>query len=193
MYLDEKANKELKSILSQFVDAYRIVCENSRNEYMKTLAPGAQIPKEGVIYGEDFKKEFDSMCAGYRNKALEIVEKKLSELRDKATEAPSTEAVNSIALLNMRKDITEDEIDNLLTRYGDNAQVWKTLVSIAKEHDIYTFREINDLDEKVQTLVDLEKNLEKTLSVMSALAGHATESFMSLIAMDIDEAFPIEG
>lgn len=193
MYLDEKANKELKSILSQFVDAYRIVCENSRNAYMKTLAPGAQIPKEGMIYGEDFKDEFDSMCAGYRNKALEIVEKKLSELRDKTTEAPSTEAVNSIALLNMRKDITEDEIDNLLTRYGDNAQVWKTLVSIAKEHDIYTFRELNDLDEKVQTLVDLEKNLEKTLSVMSALAGHATESFMSLIAMDIDKAFPIEG
>lgn len=193
MYLEEKANKELKSILSQFVDAYRMICESSRNAYMKTLSAGDPVPQEGAIYGENFKSEFESMSAGYREKALEIVEKKLSGLRDKATEAPSAEAVNSIALLNMRKDITEDEIDNLLTRYGDNVQVWKTLVSIAKAHDIHVFREDTDLETEIRILTDLEENLEKALSVTSALKGHATEAFMSMVAMDIDRAFPVEG
>lgn len=192
MYSDERANKELKSIISQFKDSYRIACDSSRDAYMKTLAAGAPIPKEGSLYGETFKNEFESMCSGYRDKARKIVEKKLSELREEVTKAPSTEAVNSITLLNMRNNITEAEIDDLLTRYGDNVQAWRTIVSIARDHNIYAFRD-NDIDERIAAAESLERTLDKALSAQSAIGGRASDGFLSMVELDIDKVFPIEG
>lgn len=192
MIWNERTNKELKSILSQFKDSYRIACDSSRNAYMKTLSAGAQVPKEGMIYGEDRRREFESMCAGYRDKALEILNKVGTELREKATEAPSTEAVNSITLLNMRKNITEDEIDNLLTRYGDNPQAWETIVSIARDHDIHAFND-HPIKRQIEAVDGLARTMERTISAQSANGGHASDGFLAMIEMNIDDVFPIEG
>lgn len=186
MYSNEKANKELKSIISQFKDSYRIACDTSRNAYMKTLSAGAQIPREGFIYGDNFKAEFESMSSGYRDKVREIIGKNLSELREKMTEAPSTEAVNSITLLNMRKDVTENEIENLLSRYGDNHQARNTIVSIARNHGIYNFGD-DETTERIADLESLESNLTKSLS-----ASTANDGLFAMMELDIDDVFPVE-
>ena len=192
MYSNEKANKELKSILSQFKDAYRMACDASHKAYVSSLPTGAQIPRDDVIYGENYKAEFDSMCAGFRKKAHEIMDERLSELREKATEAPSTEAVNSITLLSMRKDIPEKEFENLLVRYGDNAQAWKTIVSIANAHGIHSFT-TPDIDDKIADVESLDKSLDKVLSLKNAIDGYANDGFLAMVGMDIDNVFPTEG
>lgn len=191
MYSNEVVNKELKSLLSQFKDSYKMASESSRNEYMKTLVPGAEIPKTGVIYGDNRVREFESMCDGYRGKMKSIIADVSSDLKDKETEAPSTEAVNSITLLSMRKNVTEDEIDNLLTRYGDNQQAWRTINSIAKDHNIHVFRD-HENEGKLSRVNDLEANLDRALSASSAISGHASDGYLSMIAMEIDNVFPVE-
>lgn len=187
----EKANKELKSLLSQFKDSYRMACESSRNEYIKTLSPGAPLPKEGIIYGQEKKQEFESMCVGYRDKAREIIAKHLVELKEKATAPPSSDAVNSISMLSMRKNVTSDEINDLLSRYGDNPMCWDTIVSIAKENDIHSFGK-HPVKSQIEDLEGLSKTIDKTLSVQSANAGHASDAFVSMMALEVDRSFPVQ-
>lgn len=191
MIINEKVNKELKSIISQFKDSYQIACDSSRNAYMKTLPAGARVPKEGILYGDERRQEFESMCAGYRDKALALLNKVLSDLHDKMTEAPSTDAVNSITLLGLRENISQSEIENLLERYGDNPQAWNTIVSIARDHDIRAFSD-HPIEGQISAINDLSRSLERVLSTRSASAGHATDGFLSMVEMQIDEVFPAE-
>lgn len=189
-YRASTINKELKELLNTFKDSYRTTCYASRVQYMKTLPAGSQIPKEGVIYGDAEKQQFDLDCKGFRDKAYKILSDAHSELKKEATEAPSTEAVNSLALLNMRKDITETEIEDLINRYGDNPQVWKTIRSIAGENGI----RVSDhpINEQIRNIEGLMHTLNSTLSVASASKGHAGDGFLSMVAMQIDDAFPVE-
>ena len=190
-YRASTINKELKELLNTFKDSYRTTCYASRVQYMKTLPAGSQIPKEGVIYGDAEKQQFKLDCKGFRDKANKILSDAHSELKKEATEAPSTEAVNSVALLNMRKDITETEIEDLINRYGDNPQVWKTIRSIAGENGI----RVSDhpINEQIRNIEGLMHTLNSTLSVASASKGHAGDGFLSMVAMQIDDAFPVEG
>ena len=177
MTINEKTNKELKSIISQFKDSYRIACDSSRNEYIKTLSAGARVPKEGILYGDERRQEFESMCAGYRDKALALLNKVLSDLHDKMTEAPSTDAVNSITLLGLRKHISQSEIENLLERYGDNPQAWNTIVSIARDHDIHAFND-HPIKRQIEAVDGLARTMERTISAQSANGGHASDGFL---------------
>ena len=190
-YRASTINKELKELLNTFKDSYRTTCYASRVQYMKTLPAGSQIPKEGVIYGDAEKQQFDLDCKGFRDKANKILSDAHSELKKEATEAPSTEAVNSITLLNMRKDITETDVDDLLTRYGSNPQAWKTIKSIANDHDIRGFRD-HPIDEQIQNIEGLANTLNKTLSLASASSGHAGDGFLAMVAGQIDQTFPVD-
>lgn len=190
LFARQRINKDLKTITSQFKDAYRISCDSSRNAYMRTLAPGSPVPKEGIIYGDDYRREFESMCAGYQDRAQTILKDALEDLVKIETEAPSTEAVNSITLLKMRDDITEKEIDNLLTKYGDNPQAWRALVSIARDHKIRTFPD-HPVYTEIENIENLGANIEKTLTLRSAEQGHA-EGYISFLDAMIDGAFPTE-
>ena len=188
-FTNQRINKDLKSLVSQFKDGFRIKCDSSRNAYMKTLSPGAPMPLEGRIYGDGNRQEFESECMGYRNKAREILGDYLGDLKKKATEAPSTDAVNTISLLNMRSNITEREIDDLLTRYGDNPQAWRAINSIAIDHDIRVFKD-HPVYEEISTVEDLGASLDKAISLQSAESGHASDGYIALVNAQIDGAFP---
>lgn len=191
MYSNKTVNKELKTIISQFKDSYNMICDSSRAEYMKTLRPGAQIPREGTIYGEESKAEFDSMCSGYREKAREILDGVVSDLKVRLTDAPSAEAVNAISLLNMRKNVTREEVEDLLGRYGDNPQAWRTIASIASEHGVRGIGE-SATEEQYRDVLGVRNSLERTLYPSSAMAGHAESGYLSMLGAHIDQVFPAE-
>ena len=184
-------NKELKDILAKYKDSYKSICETSRAEYMQTLPAGAEIPKEGVIYGDKYKAAFESKCLEYKNDIRKIMNDTINDLKAKATEAPSTEAVNAITLLNMRKNVTKTEIDDMLNRYGDNVQAWRTIVSIANDNDLHDFRQC-EVDAQFEQVEGLSRSLENSISANKASQGYAGAGFMSLIEAQIDGTFPAE-
>lgn len=189
-FTKQRVNKDLKSLTSRFKDGYRITCESSRNAHMRTLSPGSPMPPQGIIYGDNIRKEFESECSGYRVKAREIIDEALQDLKKKETEAPTNEAVNSITLLNLRKEITENEIDDLLTRYGkDNPQAWRAINSIAYDHGIKVFKD-HPVYEEIEAVEALGKTLEKTISLSSAESGHASDGYITLVDEQIDNVFP---
>lgn len=186
----ETARKELKSILSQYRDSYNSMCETSRNSYMKTLPPGAIVPKSGQIYGDEARAEFESLSAGFRERIKNVISNVTDALRDRATESPSNEAVNSITLLKMRNEITRNEVEDLLLKYGDNPQAWNTIVSIASDHKIYI--DNHPIGQELQAVEDLGYSIDRVMysGASSKIAG---EGLFDMMAMQIDEALSTGG
>ena len=184
-------NKELKAITGKYVEDYKTICNRSREERIKQLRPGEPIPKESTLYGDRAKADFKELADSHRAKANEILERELKAVNDKLTEAPSTEAVNSMQLLKMRDRVTLDEINGLMIRYGDNNQIYDTLKDVARQHGIneYAF-DRNPLRVRAEMLSDLQHNINSSLTVNKAERGYATEAFISLINASIDDACP---
>ena len=182
-------NQELKDITKKYNECFRIVSEKSRSAYVNTLPPGATIPKGGKIFDQESRAFFEDRCQEFRSAADNLIGSRLSDLKKMATDAPSTEAVNTISLLNMRKNISESEISDLLARYGDNIQAYNTIVSIAKEHNIHTFSE-HGVSVAITKLEDLQRSVDNALTVHNAEEGRATDGFMSMLQMQIDDVIP---
>jgi hypothetical protein len=184
------ANKELKKIMNDFNETYKRVCAQSRDEYIKSLGPGAMIPNDGPrIYTENGKNFFTEECRKYKAKAHEIIDAQINDLKNKITEAPSTEAVNSITLLKLRDSVTEKEISDLMERYGDNVQAYKALNSIAYAHDIKSFGD-HPLCDRLDNVEALSASIDKTLVPWN---NHISDGFIGFFNMDIDSVFPAEG
>ena len=192
-FSNERINKDLKSIMSQFRDSYKSMSDASRLEYIKTLAPGANVPEEGRIYGDDRRAEFESMCQGYRAKVSDFIQGAIKDLKNKVTESPSPDAVNTITLLNLRSDVTPEEIDDLIDRYGDNVQAYKAIVSIANEKKIKGLDVIHPIEIEIRDAEDLESAIERSLNIASATSGHTSDAFLDMIDLQIDNAFPTDG
>lgn len=184
------ANKELKKIMSDFNETYKAICAKSREDYIKSLGPGAMIPNNGpMIYTEDGKNYFTEECRKYKAKAHEILDTHVRDLKNKITEAPSTDAVNSITLLKLRDSITEKEISDLMERYGDNVQAYNAIKSIAYAHNIKSFGD-HPLNARLENVEALTENIDKTIAPWNK---YISDGYIGFLGMDIDSVFPTEG
>lgn len=184
-------NTELKAITKEYAKDFRIICEKSKEERIKSLQPGDPMPRAGVLYGDDARERFKARAAEHRTKALSIVDGELAKLNDKMTAAPSTDAVNTLTLLKMRSKITPEDLRPIMERYGDNNQVYDTLRDIAAQHNIrdYAF-ETNPLRAQAEKLNGLKSSLNNNLRIDRAEKGYANDGFMSFLDAVIDDALP---
>lgn len=186
-------NTELKAITTRYTDKYKNICERSREERIKSLQPGAALPAHGKLYGDEAREQFRKEADACRVQAASIIENELKALNDKMTAAPSIEAVNTIQLLKMRSNVTAADINSLMQRYGDNSQVYDTLIDIAGQHNLNEYKfESNPLRVKANKLNDLRSSIEKNLRLERAERGYASEGFISFLNAAIDDALPEE-
>lgn len=183
----------LKDITSSYAKDYKDICERSREERIKSLEPGATLPKTGVLYGEDARQSFKVKADTHRAKANELINTELAKLNESMTAAPTTEAVNTLQLLKMRSNVTAADINNLMGRYGDNTQVYDTLLDIAAQHGIreYAYTR-NPIRERAEKLNDLKSSINNNLRLERAERGYATDGFISFLNAAIDDALPGE-
>lgn len=185
------ANYELKVILDKYVQDYTQTAEASRNAFMQSSKGGDMIPAPGRIYGNDYKAQFEERCRGYQAKAEKILDGVIADIRAKATEAPSDEAVRVVQMLQLREDLTADEVYNLLYVYGNNAQAYKAIASVAASKGVRVIP--CPIDVELKALEDLKREILKTLTIYSAEGGHANESFMSFFkSISIDAVLPTD-
>lgn len=190
-YKTREANKALKAILTQYKESYDASCKSSRDAYIQSLPAGSSIPKEGQIYGTAARDEFNSKCWDLRAEAKRILDDLSGELRDRVAEAPSADAVNTLTLLNMRHDVTENEIADLAKRFDNNPQAWKTLRAIAEQNDIHVLSE-HPIETALHQIEDIEQTLDSNLNVFSAERGHTSPGFLAMLETQIDNALPEE-
>lgn len=181
-------SENLKKVLRACEDDFKCTARASREELIKTLEPGQPAPSEGVIYGDEFKKGYKKRTEGYQADIAEILDKHVADLKKKATEAPSVEAVSSISLLNMRTNITRQEVEDLLERYGDNPQAYNTISNIARNHDIQGIGS-HPISEAAANAEGLRDTLIKAIDHRS---GGLSSGKCAFIEMSIDSLFPAE-
>lgn len=185
------ANYELKVILDKYAQDYAQTAEASRNAFMQSAKGGDKIPISGQIYGNDYKAQFESRCNGYQAEAEKILDGVITETRANATKAPSDEAVRVVQMLKLRKELTPDEVYNLLSVYGSNAQTYKAIASIAASNGVRVMP--CPIDEELKDLEALKRDMLKTLTLNNAEGGHATESFLSFFkSVSIDAVLPTD-
>lgn len=190
-YKVREANRALKAILTQYKESYDASCKASREAYLQTLPAGSSVPADGRIYGDAAREEFNGKCWDLRAEAKKILDDLSGELRNRVAEAPSADAVNTLTLLNMRHDVTEDEIAELAKRFDNNPQAWKTLKSIAEQNKIHVLRE-HPIETSLHQLEDIEQTLDSNLNVFSAERGHTSPGFLAMLETQIDNALPEE-
>lgn len=126
--------EQLREIVREFMDEYSTTCTASRNEYIKGLRPGEPTPPEGKIYGSEYQKAFDDRATIYRDKVDSILGSMLDEVLKAKTKAPDSDVANTIVLLSSRDNVTEEDIREMVSAYGDNYQVYRALQDIAKKN-----------------------------------------------------------
>lgn len=175
-------NTELKKIIKDFYSDYNRTAESTKKEYLMTLPIGAKIPDESRIYDAEELERFKERASQKRAKALSIVDEHLTDVREKMTEAPSTDAVSTITLLNSRQNITENEINHLVEAYGDNYQSYKAIQDIGTKNNIRIPEHI--LTKQEESLNNLRHSVDSALTYETA--SRRSQGFYDFLAVEVD-------
>lgn len=166
----EKAriNKELKELVNEYKQSYEAIRQQSEAKYKTTLQAGATFhPQKGFYYEED-RQAFNTVCNRLREKAHGLIDKAALEVMAQNTAAPSTEAVNVVTLLNARQNVSADEIDQLMTKYGhDCPMVYKALHEKAQALGYHDFKP-HPITEEAENMDAVSRIIDRTFSATSA-------------------------
>ena len=187
----QQANYRLKNIIDQFGKDYETACAASLQAFVASSKGGDMLPMPGHIYGNDHKERFEAHCRDVENEAVSIVEEQEAVLSNKLTEAPTADAVNIVQMLALRDDLTEEEVNNLLAKYGDNVQTFKAIVSVAASKGLHN-RWTCPQEEKLEDLRALAAAFHRTFTLQSAEVGHASTGFLEMLKLQVDSALHLE-
>jgi len=177
---------DLKQILKNYAEAYYTACDESRKEVLAQLKPGEKAPEDGRIHNVEMRSRFALDSIKYAQRAAEIFEGMIRDVKKEMAAPPSTEAVNMISMLKMRTNVPAEEYENLIEQYGSNYQTAKAIRSIAAENGyrIYT----SGLEDKLHDLEQLNASFQRTLTLASAERGGLSSgsiAFQELILDDV--------
>lgn len=177
---------DLKQILKNYAEAYYTACDESRKEVLATLKPGQIAPADGRIHNVEMRSRFALDSIKYAQRAAEIFESMIRDVKKEMAAPPSTEAVNMISMLKMRTHVSAEEYENLIEQYGSNYQTAKAIRSIAAEHGhgIYTS---SDLEGKLHDLEQLSSSFQHTLTLASAERGGLSSGSIAFQEMILDD------
>ena len=179
--------EQLKQITAQYQQTHDALCEQSRKEYMNSLPPGSSIPEPGRFYTDEARAQFAKECHELRAKKDEILGGVLEEINGKITAPPSTDAVNTVALLNARENVSEDEYDALLTKYKDDVPAYRAIKDSAVKHGYRGVFKEHPLDEYAQRIDIVNNSMNSLLTPIGK--PHTGAGYISMIDAMIDNAF----
>lgn len=182
-------NEKMKKVFSDYADIYGKLCESSRNDYIKKLAPGSSLPKAGILYGDDAAATFSAKCTELRQQGNAIIDDEMNAINDKLTAAPTAEAVNACTLLSLRKSKDAEEYRALLKKYGDNVQTGDTIRAIAKQNNVLSLPD-DPIKEKAEALESLRGTIYRDITPRNAAQGNTSPGHIAVFNMIIDEAIP---
>ena len=181
-------NKKLKDLKDQYKRSYEILQQKSEAKYKTTLKTEQTFnARQGFYYDED-RQEFQKICNELREQAHRIVDAITNGYSEQNTKAPSTEAANVVTLIGARKNISADEIDQLMTRYGhDCPMVYAALLEKAQGLGYRDFKP-HPVTEAAENMQALSGIIDKTFNASRAEGNMVS----TLAAFDVatDTALP---
>ena len=184
-----RLNKELKGLMSDYQRSYEILRQKSEDRAKTALRPGQTFHEQKGFYDESSRAEFQDICKGLREKAHALIDGAALEVMAENTKAPSTEAVNVVTLLNARQNVSPEEIDQLMTKYGhDCPMVYKALHEKAESLGYHDFKP-HPITEAAESIEALNRVIDRSFDAYNAeqrSMGATTGAF----DVTVDSAFP---
>lgn len=160
-----KLKDELFRLYDEYLESYLIASDIAYDIKLRGLKAGEVAPKKSGLYFDDNRQRFNEKAEDLKAKALKIINKALDEIVKFKTAAPSTDAVNYLTLLKSKTKITEEELNNALTTYGENYAVCKAFFDLAEERKIYGIVYNLDVDKIEEVLKNILASVNKWGSV----------------------------
>ena len=181
-------NKALKDLTEQYRRSFEILHQKSEEKYIKSLNAGAVVHKQNGFYYDEDRQEFQAICDELREQAHKVIDGITAGLTEETMKAPSTEAVNVITLMSARKNVSADEIDNLMTKYGHECpMVYNALLEKAESLGYRDFKP-HPITKEAENMTALSNIIDRTFS-----AARAEGNMVSTLAAydsTIDMALP---
>lgn len=185
-----RINRELKGIIDEYKRNYEKMRRISEEHYKTTLKAGETFnPHEGFYFDED-RRAFQAICDSLKDRANEVIRGAALQVMAQNTAAPSTEATNVITLLNSRQNVSADEIDQLMTKYGaDCPMVYNALLEKADSLGYHDFRP-HPVTAEAESIEAMANIIDKTF--IANRAEHNMVSTTAAFTGTADAAFPAE-
>lgn len=179
--LDHVKDK-LKENYKAFALEYKNDLEASYRKKVASTQPGEPAPGRGLTDPE--VKAFKLRANAYRKRADAIIEDVKNQISADVTAAPSSEAVNYIAMLSRREHVSPYEIEFARNSYGRNFACYAVLRETAAKQGLYIE------DHPTRAALDAIRSFEKcnndyTYETISN-PEHSPEVMASLYAAGID-------
>ena len=187
MYLPT-IKSDLKKVFADYAKECKVAVDRSYHVMKAQLQPGQMVPNPGKILPE-VQAEFSGTINALREKAVGIIDQALEEVKSVKAEAPSTEAVNAIAMLRDAESVSEGDLDALMTEYGTTYLAHKAVRDIAHKHKIYAFDDhpIVEIEVGLNTLRHI---CERDISLGNAESTAARGSSGTLFDASVDLNLP---
>lgn len=183
-----EANFQLKQLVDEFGSAFQTIAEESRTALMRHSTAGERIPVPGRLYGNEYRAQFTARCDEIRGAVAAVINEQIDNIKATMAEAPSADAVNTVQMLALRDDITADEINVVLEKYGENYQAAKAIISVAASKGLRGWS--CSADSRLEDLENLRSVMRRTINATSAENGHASNGYLEMLKIQIDSALP---
>lgn len=189
--MDIKAIKNnLKEVNKKFAEICSATNRAADSEIRANLKPGEAVPQLRYdTWPDTIRANFAQEVRKLRDKALATLDAAIAEAQEMHAEAPSSDAVNAVAMLRDMDNVTESDVNAMLSVYGDNYLSYVAIRGIAEKHKIYGIEPhlLGDLEEGLSTLRRL---YERDLSPYNAGASAAHSFTQALMDTTVDANLP---
>ena len=186
-----KLNKDLKALVNRYKQDYEIARKASEDRYKTTLKPGEVFRAKQGFYFDDDRQIFKEKVADkLKAEAHELIKLAALELSTLNTKAPDTEAVNVLSVLNARQNVSADEIDELMTKYGlECPMIYKAMREKAESLGYHDFKP-HPVSEKAEDMDAFSRVIDSTFDVYRA--ENNLISSVAAYEVTADRCFPVE-
>ena len=138
--------------------AYRHAQERDRMEQARVTGG---VNSNGKFAYEQFENEANNAVYAQCKNAMNAINTALASREAELTEAPSAEAVNYLASIAGRDDLSNDEINAALDRYGKTHAAQKAIISAGKRSGLSFIDTRTDTEQDIAALRDLAYKVER--------------------------------
>lgn len=180
-----KTSDSLKAILRNNYNRFNELAEQSREDVLSTLGPGAVAPANGKLHTELSKELMKSFAESSRKEALDLIDREIGKVNKAVAAAPSTEAINTLTALSISKSKDIRDYDAIYSEYGSNARVAKALSQIAKENSVDFYAHTPEYD-RLEALENCRQTFNSVLDPNTIATGEMSAGQVAFIEMSIE-------
>lgn len=170
-YQLKDARKSIKTELRELLKNCERISADSRAEYVRNMPQGSLVVPNQYLYTTQAGEEIEKATTKTRENIKAILDDLYLKIADDVTAPPSQDAVNTIQLLKMRSNISEQEFKCYADKYKDNALTVSLLNEIAREKELNIHIEPSRDMQLAENIEHYKGQLDKYINSYDAKRG----------------------